>query len=129
MYIEDKENMEEDYPDDSYNKAEMKETMFMGTESKARRRFPGNSPYRPKRSSQDSRYDRSRRQSQYTGSRRDENCDWLQSNLSTTTQPPQIFPQCIKCQCTIQIETKVFHTADKSDAVVVQKCPMNTNFV
>ena len=71
--------MAEDLPDDCYTESEMKEmdTMFMGTESEARKRFQRNGPYRPRsfsrpRSlSQDSRYDRSRRQSQYNGPTRD----------------------------------------------------------
>ena len=69
MYTEDRERMDEDVPDNSYTKTEMKEmeTMFMGTESEARWRFQKNGPYRPRsrpRSlSQDSRYDGFRRQS------------------------------------------------------------------
>ena len=45
MYTEDKEKMKEDFPDNSYNEAEMKETMFMGTRSEVRRRFRRNGPY------------------------------------------------------------------------------------
>ena len=50
MYTEDGDKMDEDLPDDHYTKAEMKEMemMFMGTESKARRRFPKNGPYTPR---------------------------------------------------------------------------------
>ena len=81
MYTEDGEEMdEEDFPDDDYNKDEMEEidTMFMGTESEARRRFQRNGPYRPrffpksKPPSRDLRYDGYRRQqSQCNGPRRD----------------------------------------------------------
>ena len=48
MYVEDEERMEDDYPDDSFNEAEIKETMFMGTESEVRRRLKKNAPYRPR---------------------------------------------------------------------------------
>ena len=91
MFAEDGEDMDEenkedleDLPDDYCDDAEMEEidTMFMGTESEVRRRFQKNGPYRPrffpksKPPSQDSRYDRYRRQqSQYNGSRRDGNRD------------------------------------------------------
>ena len=78
MYMEDVE-MDENLPDNHYTESEMKdmETMFMGTESEARKRFKRNGPYRPRsfsrqRSlSRDLRYDRSRRQPQYGRSRRD----------------------------------------------------------
>ena len=85
MYTEDREDMdEEDLSDDYDSEAEMEEidTMFMGTESEARRKFQKNGPYRPrffpksKPLSQDSRYDGYRRQqSQYNGLRRDGNHD------------------------------------------------------
>ena len=50
MYTKDREKMDEDLPDNHYTEAEMEEmeTMFMGTESKARRRFQKNGPYRPR---------------------------------------------------------------------------------
>ena len=49
MYTEDVE-MDEDLPEDCYTESEMKEmeTMFMGTESEARKRFQRNGPYRPR---------------------------------------------------------------------------------
>ena len=85
MYTEDGEEMdEEDLPDDNDNGNEMEEidTMFMGTESEARRIFQRNCPYRPRffpksrPPSQDSRSDRYRRQqSQYNRPRRDKNRD------------------------------------------------------
>ena len=65
MYAEDME-MDEDLPEDHYTEEEMKEmeTMFKGTERKARKIFQRNGPYkrsfsRPRSLSQDSRYDRS----------------------------------------------------------------------
>ena len=79
MYTEDDEEMEEDDPEDdpedSHTETEDKETLFMGTQSEARR-LKRNNPYRPRLSSQDSRYGCfGRRQSQYSGPRRDVNCD------------------------------------------------------
>ena len=38
--------IEEDYPDDPYDEAEMKETLLMGKESEARWRFKNNGSYR-----------------------------------------------------------------------------------
>ena len=65
MYTEDVE-MNENLPDDHYTESEMKEmeTMFMGAESEARKRFQRNGPYRPisfsrpRSLSRDSRYDK-----------------------------------------------------------------------
>ena len=50
MYTKDGEKMDEDLPDNHYTEADMKEmeTIFMGTKSKARRRFQKNGPYRPR---------------------------------------------------------------------------------
>ena len=48
MYTEDDEEMEEDFHDDSEDshiETEERETLFMGTESEARRRFHRNGPY------------------------------------------------------------------------------------
>ena len=80
MFTEDDEEMEEDVseddPENFHNETEDKETLFMGTQSEARRRFSRNGPYRTRPSSQDLRYGSfSRRQSQYTGPKRDGNCD------------------------------------------------------
>ena len=80
MFTEDDKEMEEDDPEDdpedSHTETEDKETLFMGTQSEARRRFSRNGPYCSRPSSRDSRYGSfSRRQSQYTGPKRDGNRD------------------------------------------------------
>ena len=50
MYTKDGEKVDEDLSDNHYTEADMKEmeTIFMGTKSKARRRFQKNCPYRPR---------------------------------------------------------------------------------
>ena len=50
MYTEDRDEMDKCLPNDHYTEAEMEEidTMFMGTESEARKRFQKNGPYRPR---------------------------------------------------------------------------------
>ena len=93
MYTEDVE-MTENLPDDHYTEAEEEEidTMFMGTESKARKRFQKNSLYRPRSLSRNSRYDGYRRQqSQYSGPRRDGNRDQSRSNPRTPQSPGTFF--------------------------------------
>ena len=65
MYTED---MDEDLPEDHYTEKEL-ETMYMGTESEAHKRFQRNGSYRrqlfgrPRSSSRDSRYNGFRRPS------------------------------------------------------------------
>ena len=78
MYTEDMEK-DKDLPEDHYTESELKEmeTLYLGTESKARKRFQRNGPYRqssfsrPRSLSQDSRYDRSRSPLEYDRSQRD----------------------------------------------------------
>ena len=71
LYTEDEEFMDEDHLDDPETEMDMdvKETLFMGKESEARRRFRNNGPYRQRYLSQESRNDGSRRQSGYGGGR------------------------------------------------------------
>ena len=80
MFTEDDKEMEEDDseddPEDSHTEMDDKETLLMGTQSEGRRIFNRIGPYCSRPSSQDSRYGSfGRRQSQYTGPKRDGNCD------------------------------------------------------
>ena len=63
------------------------ETIFMGTESKARKRFQINGSYRPRQRSlsQDPRYDRSRRQSWYNISKRGKLAQRLKPKVGNLT--------------------------------------------
>ena len=103
MYTEDDKEMEEDFHDnseDSHIENGEKETLFMETESKARRRFYRNGPYQSRPSSRDSRYSgSSRRQSQYARSRRDRSCGRSGSNPRIPAQSSQSFSWCIGCRC------------------------------
>ena len=82
------------------------EIMYMGTESKARKRFQKNNSFRrqpfvrPRSGSRDSHFGNSQRYSRFDGKRsgdddrnRDRSCTPARSSQT------QNFPRCIRCQC------------------------------